>query len=62
MAAAHDPRTLAILGYFFMVFKKAEQMWQVWWLQNTIDDEFKIFDGSITNKWWTKMDWAVSVF
>lgn len=62
MVEAQDPRTLAIVGYFFMLLKKAEKMWQVWWLRSTIDDEFKILMELLPSKWWPKMEWAVSVF
>ena len=62
MIGAQDPRTLAIVGYFFILLKKVEQVWQVWWLQGTIDNEFKTLMDILPKKWWPKMQWAISVF
>jgi hypothetical protein len=62
MVGAQDPRTLTIVGYFFMLLKKVEQVRRVWWLQGTIEDEFKTLMEILPKNWWPKMEWAVSVF
>jgi len=62
MVEAQDPRTLAIVGYFFMLLKKVDQFWQVWWLQGTIDDEFKTLMELLPKNWHPKMEWAARVF
>jgi hypothetical protein len=62
MGGDQDPRALAMVGYFFMLLKKVEQVWQVWWLQGSIDDEFKTLMDLLPKKWWPKMEWAISIF
>lgn len=39
---ARDPRALAIVGHLFMLLTKVGRSFQDWWLQQTIEDEFKI--------------------
>jgi hypothetical protein len=62
MLEARDPRTLAIVGYFFMLLKRVERAFSVWWLQDIIDDEFNTLMDILPKKWWPKMEWAVNVF
>lgn len=62
MVEAQDPRALAMVGYFFMLLKKGDQVWHVWWLHETIDDEFKSLMTLLPQNWLRKMDLATSVF
>jgi hypothetical protein len=59
LVSIQDPRTLTIVGYFFMLLKKLNG---VWWLEGTADREFKILMGILPEEWRGKMNWAVREF
>lgn len=56
---ARDPRTLAIVGYFFMLVKLASVLW---WVDGAADREFAAVMEFLPEDWWPVMDWAVRVF
>lgn len=56
---ARDPRTLAIVGYYFMLLKRLSHMW---WMQGVVEREFRILMNFIPKDWLHVMDWAVKEF
>ncbi|KAH6981470.1 hypothetical protein EDB80DRAFT_657609 [Ilyonectria destructans] len=56
---AHDPRTLAIVGYFFMIVKLASVLW---WVDGAAEREFAAVMKFLPKDWWPVMDLAVRVF
>ncbi|KAL6415778.1 Protein RTM1 [Ilyonectria robusta] len=56
---AQDPRTLAIVGYFFMLVKLATALW---WVDGAAEREFAAVMEFLPKDWWPVMDWAVRVF
>lgn len=59
LVAAQDPRSLTIVGYFFMLLKKLDR---VWWLQGTAEREFKVLVELLPEEWKPRMDWAMREF
>ncbi|KXH51559.1 hypothetical protein CNYM01_09720 [Colletotrichum nymphaeae SA-01] len=56
---ARDPRTLAIVGYFFMLLRRATHLW---WAQGAAEKEFDGVMGVLPREWWPKMAWAIQEF
>ncbi|KAK1724781.1 uncharacterized protein BDZ83DRAFT_327737 [Colletotrichum acutatum] len=56
---AEDPRTLAIVGYFFMLLRRATHLW---WAQGAAEKEFDGVMGVLPREWWPKMAWAIEEF
>ncbi|KPM38692.1 hypothetical protein AK830_g7860 [Neonectria ditissima] len=56
---AKDPRTLAIVGYFFLLVKLGQLLW---WVDGTADVEFAAVMSFLPKKWWPVMSWAIDVF
>ncbi|KAH7162023.1 hypothetical protein B0J13DRAFT_490523 [Dactylonectria estremocensis] len=56
---AQDPRTLAIVGYFFMLVKRRSVLW---WVDGAADREFAAVMEFLPKDWWPVMDWAVQMF
>ncbi|KAF7563748.1 hypothetical protein G7046_g404 [Stylonectria norvegica] len=54
-----DPRTLAIVGYFFMVL---EMRHVIWWVNKAPAQEFSAIMTFLPKDWWPKMAWAIRVF
>jgi hypothetical protein len=54
-----DPRALAIVGYFFMLLKRFDD---IWWLNGVVEEEFKNLMEIMPTEWWPKMEWAVREF
>jgi hypothetical protein len=52
----HDPRTLTIVGYWFMLMMTREQ---VWWTPRATDNEFWALMGLLPDEWKPKMQWAI---
>lgn len=59
LLTVQDPRTLTIVGYFFMLLKRLDH---VWWIQGAADREFKNLMGLLPEEWKSRMDWAVREF
>ncbi|RDW56938.1 hypothetical protein BP5796_13005 [Coleophoma crateriformis] len=59
LVTINDPRALMIVGYFFMLLKKVGK---IWWLDGTVEREFKILMGLLPPRWRPRMDWAVREF
>lgn len=59
LVAAEDPRALAILGYYFMLVVRVEQ---VWWLQGAAERDFAILMKRLPETWKSRMTWAVEGF
>lgn len=59
LMAAEDPRTLTIVGYFFMLVRKVGGLW---WIRGQAVAEFKALMELIPEEWQSKMSWAVRVF
>lgn len=55
----NDPRTLTIVGYFFMLLKIMDQ---VWWLPRSTGDEFESLMKLLPEEWKPRMQWAAQVF
>lgn len=53
---AEDPRTLTIVGYFFMLLK---EFGGLWWIAGHASAEFKALMELIPDQWRPKMDLAV---
>ncbi|KAK1638903.1 hypothetical protein BDP81DRAFT_422944 [Colletotrichum phormii] len=56
---AQDPRTLAIVGYFFMLLRRATHLW---WAQGAAEKEFDGVMSFLPREWWAKMAWAIKEF
>ncbi|KAH8816212.1 hypothetical protein F5884DRAFT_213946 [Xylogone sp. PMI_703] len=56
---AKDPRTLTIVGYYFMLLKRLSH---IWWLQGVVEREFRTLMTFIPKDWLRIMDWAVKEF
>ncbi|KAL2880841.1 hypothetical protein SGCOL_003868 [Colletotrichum sp. CLE4] len=56
---AQDPRTLAIVGYFFMLLRRATHLW---WAQGAAGKEFDGVMSFLPREWWPKMAWAIKEF
>ncbi|RFU35111.1 hypothetical protein B7463_g1247, partial [Scytalidium lignicola] len=56
---AKDPRTLTIVGYYFMLLKRLSH---IWWLQGVVEREFRTLMTFIPKDWLHVMDWAVKEF
>ncbi|KAK1541515.1 hypothetical protein CPAR01_07504 [Colletotrichum paranaense] len=56
---AQDPRTLAIVGYFFMLLRRATHLW---WAQGAAEREFDGVMRFLPREWWPKMTLAVEEF
>jgi len=54
MLKQKDPRTLTIMGYFFMLVKKLDG--SVWWLQGAAEREFWMLMKFIPDEWKPKME------
>ncbi|KUJ12283.1 uncharacterized protein LY89DRAFT_204650 [Mollisia scopiformis] len=59
MLLDHDPRTLTIVGYFFMIVQQSQQ---VWWLPRTTGREFRALMRLLPEEWKPRMARAVEVF
>ncbi|CAM1505982.1 Fc.00g116190.m01.CDS01 [Cosmosporella sp. VM-42] len=59
MLEAKDPRTLAIVGYFFMLL---EIVHLLWWVDGAPAREFAAVMEYLPEAWWPKMSWAIRVF
>jgi hypothetical protein len=59
LLAGQDPRTLTIVGYYFMLLKNATH---IWWVQGAVEKEFKAVMTFLPRQWWPRMDWAVKEF
>lgn len=55
----HDPRTLTIVGYFFMLLKITEQ---IWWLPKSTVAEFRALMRLLPEEWKPRMEWAAREF
>ncbi|KAL2064543.1 hypothetical protein VTL71DRAFT_3680 [Oculimacula yallundae] len=55
----NDPRTLTIVGYFFMLLKITEK---VWWLPKSTGEEFWRLMELLPEEWKPRMKWAVEEF
>jgi hypothetical protein len=53
-----DPRTLTIVGYFFMLLRRYGGLW---WVGRQAVMEFKALMKLIPDEWRPRMDWAVRV-
>ncbi|KAF7555351.1 hypothetical protein G7Z17_g2220 [Cylindrodendrum hubeiense] len=56
---AQDPRTLAIVGYFFLLVKLACVLW---WVDGAADREFAAIMAFLPQDWWPMMGWAIDEF
>lgn len=54
-----DPRTLTIVGYFFMLLKILDQPW---WLPRSTSKQFWALMSIIPDEWRPRMAWAVREF
>jgi len=54
-----DPRTLTIVGYFFMLLRRFGGLW---WVRGQAVVEFKALMKLIPDEWRSRMDWAVQAF
>lgn len=52
----NDPRTLTIVGYWFMLMMTREQ---VWWMPRATDNEFWALMSLLPDEWKPRMQWAV---
>lgn len=59
MLEAEDPRTLAIVGYFFMLVKQAGVLW---WVDGAADREFDAIMAFLPESWWPMMGYAIQEF
>ena len=53
----HDPRTLTIVGYWFMLMMTREQ---AWWAPRATSNEFWALMGLLPEEWKPRMQWAVT--
>lgn len=56
---AEDPRTLTIVGYFFMLLKIFGPHW---WVRGQAEADFRAVMELIPGDWRPRMDWAVREF
>ncbi|KAI8651840.1 hypothetical protein NCS55_01430600 [Fusarium keratoplasticum] len=56
MLEAGDPRTLAIVGYFFMLLRKASHLW---WARGAAEKEFAAVMSFLPKNWRPMMAWAI---
>jgi hypothetical protein len=56
LLAQNDPRTLTIVGYWFMLLMTREQ---VWWTPKVTDNEFWALMSLLPDEWKPRMQWAV---
>ncbi|KAJ0298201.1 hypothetical protein COL5a_007765 [Colletotrichum fioriniae] len=54
-----DPRALAIVGYFFMLLRRATHLW---WAQGAAEKEFDGVMSVLPGEWRPKMAWAIEEF
>jgi hypothetical protein len=59
LLVGQDPRTLTIVGYYFMLLKNATH---IWWVHGAVEKEFKAVTTFLPREWWPGMDWAVKEF
>jgi hypothetical protein len=59
LLAQHDPRTLTIVGYWFMILATRDQ---VWWTPRVTGREFWGLMGLLPDEWKPRMQWAVQEF
>ncbi|KAK0121080.1 hypothetical protein ONS96_011262 [Cadophora gregata f. sp. sojae] len=59
MLEQKDPRTLTIVGYFFMLLRVMDK---VWWLPVMTRDQFWALVGMLPEKWKPRMEWAAKEF
>jgi hypothetical protein len=59
LLAAEDPRTLTIVGYFFMLLRRFSALW---WTQSQSEAQFRELMDLIPGEWLPRMDWAVREF
>lgn len=52
----HDPRTLTIVGYWFMLMMTREQ---VWWAPSPTSNELWGLMGFLPEEWKPRMQWAI---
>ena len=56
LLSQRDPRTLTIVGYWFMLMMTREQ---VWWAPRATENEFWALMGLLPEEWKPRMQWAV---
>ncbi|KAH8738426.1 hypothetical protein BGZ61DRAFT_489336 [Ilyonectria robusta] len=59
MLEAEDPRTLVIVGYFFMLVKQADVLW---WVEGAAEREFDAVMSFLPESWWPLMGYAIQEF
>ncbi|KAH6713862.1 hypothetical protein BKA61DRAFT_606686 [Leptodontidium sp. MPI-SDFR-AT-0119] len=59
MLEQKDPRTLTIVGYFFMLLKVMDK---VWWLPVMTKEQFWALVGMLPGEWRPRMEWAAKEF
>lgn len=59
LLTAQDPRTLTIVGYYFMSLKTNNQSW---WMHGVVEREFNAVMTFLPKEWWPTMDWAIAKF
>ncbi|KAG4434508.1 hypothetical protein IFR05_010013 [Cadophora sp. M221] len=59
MLEQKDPRTLTIVGYFFMLLKVMDK---VWWLPVMTKEQFWALVGMLPEEWRPRMEWAAKEF
>jgi len=59
MLEQKDPRTLTIVGYFFMLLRVMDK---VWWLPVMTKEQFWALVGMLPEKWRPRMEWAAKEF
>ncbi|KAH7346477.1 hypothetical protein BKA65DRAFT_502535 [Rhexocercosporidium sp. MPI-PUGE-AT-0058] len=59
MLEQKDPRTLTIVGYFFMLLKVMDK---VWWLPVMTKEQFWTLVAMLPDEWRPKMEWAAKEF
>jgi hypothetical protein len=56
LMAQHDPRTLTIVGYWYMLMMTRDQ---VWWTPCPTDNDFWGLLGLLPEEWKPRMQWAI---
>lgn len=61
MLERDDPRTLTIVGYWFMLLKVVESEW---WVPVPSKEQFEVLMGKlpVNGEWRSRMVWAVNIF